>query len=144
MIHTYLVHYSFAQSMECNIKNIESNINSCCTELNRHYSRSPELKGDHSVSDGIKMLRKDTGEHLPRTATNPPTTPSLARVDSMTLNVDNVDCIFYPWIYKLANWHVSHVAWICIILVYTYMCARACVHVLIRYQIIVQALLALK
>ena len=51
------------------------------------------MKGDHSIGDGIKILREDTGQDLLRTTTNLPTTPSLARLDSITLNVDNVDCV---------------------------------------------------
>lgn len=39
------------------------------------------------------MFREDTGQDLPRTTTNLPTTPSLTRLDSVTLNVDNVDCV---------------------------------------------------
>lgn len=50
------------------------------------------MKGDHFVSDDFKMLGEDTGQSLPRAATNPPTTSSLARLDSVTLNVDSVDC----------------------------------------------------
>lgn len=51
------------------------------------------MEGDHFVGDGIKMLREDTGQDLLRTTTNLPTTPNLARLDSVTLNVDNVDCV---------------------------------------------------